>query len=304
MQGAFRCFLIFLFFIFFQPAKAQPQCTEAERLHILTNHIRSIKVYSLKLNRDIDKRTFLDYRLNYDRSGNMTEQICYDSTDLEMMKWTNLYDGQRLKGRVFCYYRDTLLKTSIRYTNKGFPESERSENGEGEEMFRFTYICNPKGQIIESKEDFFPACNSFVKMAYKFDQQGYILLRYLGETKNASHLHYTYEYDKSGALRLITEHGMDTLASGAISFDYVKSGFLKTFSVKHENGKRFKIFYTLDPHGYLKEESKNLYLNTVLLDQEKNDFTTDSKGNITKRLRYRMNNELYKLYNYTYEYFD
>jgi hypothetical protein len=287
-----------------QAGLAQPQMTEAERLHNMQNHIRNVKVYSLKLNRDIDKRTFLDYQINYDRLGNMKDQTFYDSTDLEMMKWTNLYEGQVLKGHVFCYYRDTLLKTTIRYDDKGFQAEETSENGDGQVMFHFTYVCDPKGRVVQSKEEVFPACNPFVKMAYRFDQQGYILLRFLGEAKNSVRLHFSYEYDKSGLLKTITEHGLDTLPSGSIMFDYVKSGLLKAFTVKNENGKRFKAYYLMDPHGNPKEESKNLYLNSVLIDQEKDVFTTDSKGKVTKRLRYRMNNELYKLYNYSYEYYE
>ncbi len=304
MVGSGRYMLATLFLILAHATWGQPQMTEAEHLRTLHNKIKTTKVYSLKLNKDIDKRTFLDYLVHYDRNGNMQEQIFYDSTDLEMMKWTNLYEGLQLKGRVFCYYRDTLLKTTIWYDEKGNLAEEVSENTNGEVMFRFTYKCDPKGHVLQSKEEIFPACNGFVKMAYKFDQQGYILLRFLGESKNASRLHFSYEYDKSGAIRAITEHGMDTLASGSINFDYARPGYLKAFTVKNENGKRFKVFYSLDTHGYLKEESKNLYLNTVLLDQERNVYTTDSKGNITKRLRYRMNNELFKLYNYSYEYYD
>jgi hypothetical protein len=305
MTPFFRVFLFWVLFLITFRVVSQPILTDAEKLHNRNNKLKTVNVYSLKLNRDIDKRTFLDHKINYDPQGNILEQTYYDSTDLEMLKWTNMYNSsEQLTKRIFCIYRDTVAITSIRYDTKGIPVDEITENPDGVMFNKFNFRCDAKGRIIESKEEIFAEIQPYIKQAYKFDQQGFLLLRFLGESKAHVKHNFKYEYTRSGLLSRITEAGHDTVPFGWIVFEYERNGFLKTFTVKHENGKVYKVYYSHDTHGNLKSEARNFYLNTLLLDQEKSEFTMDSKGNIKKQLKYRKNNELSVLYNYTYEFYD
>jgi hypothetical protein len=284
--------------------KSQPRQVEAERLVMERCRVRSQKIYSLRLNHDIDKRTLLDQVMKYDAQGNLREQIYYDSTDLEMLKWTQEYVDNRLIGQILCIYRDTIARISIFYDKKGFPKEEIMETGEGQAICKFKYTCNNSGQIISSLQDVFPAMSSFVKQAYKYDERGFLILRYIGEQKPGRNFRYAYQYDKKGHLGKIVQEGMDTIATGWISYDYTRDGFLKSFGVKHPNGKHYKCYRTYDRHGHLAEELKNLSLNTLLVDQERNEFICDSKGLKKKRLRYKINKQLDMLYNYEYEYYE
>ena len=305
MPFSIRFSLLLFSIIFSYSLHSQPSQSDADRLHTKKNKLKTVNIYSLKLNKDIDKRTFLSQRMKFDEDGNVIEQIYFDSTDLEMFKWTNLYNTSHLiRGRVFCQYRDTIAKTNIQYDEKGFPSEETTQNADGVIFSKFSFRCDPKGKIISSTEEVFPEIQDFVKQSYKFDQQGYLILRFISDSKSHVKHDFKYEYTKSGLLSKVTEVGHDTVPFGWIAYDYERDGSVKTFSVKHENGKHFKVYYSYDGHGGMKSESKNLYLNTLLLDQEKNEFTLDSKGNIKKRLKYRMNNELSVLYNYTYEYYE
>jgi hypothetical protein len=300
-----RVFLFFILSLISFRMFSQPQLNEAEKMHNRNNQLKTVNVYSLKLNRDIDKRTFLDHKINYDRQGDILEQTYYDSTDLEMLKWTNIYNSSRqLTARIFCIYRDTVAKTTITYDSKGFPVEEITQNTDGVMFNRFLFRCDAKGRITESTEEIFAEIGPYIKQAYKFDQQGFLLLRFLGESKAHVKHNFKYEYTRSGLLSKITEAGHDTVPFGWILFDYERDGLPKTFTVKHENGKVYKVYYSHDAHGSLKSESRNFYLNTLLLDQEKSEFTIDSKGNIKKQLKYKKNNELSVLYNYTYEFYD
>jgi hypothetical protein len=214
---------------------------EADRLLMERCRVKSQKIYSLRLNHDIDKRTLLESILRYDPNGNLREQIVYDSTDLEMLKWTHIYAENRLMGQILCIYRDTVARISMHYDKKGFPRDEMMETGEGIAICKFTYTCNNSGQITSSLQDVFPAMGDFIKQAYKYDDQGFLILRYIGEQKPGRNFRYAYEYDKKGRLEKIIQEGMDTVAMGWISYDYTRDGFLKSFGVKHPNGKHYKL---------------------------------------------------------------
>ncbi|HXC07163.1 MAG TPA: hypothetical protein VNZ86_20525 [Bacteroidia bacterium] len=283
---------------------AQPAQTEAERKLYQQNKIKVIEINSLKLNRDIDKRTFLDERIKIDREGHILEQTYYDSTGLEMLKWTNCWQGAHQTDRIFCIYRDTIAKTHMTYNEKGFPLTEWTENPDGLPLCKFNFTCDVKGRITESAEEVFPEFQAYLKQAYKHDLQGYMILRYMDESKGHVKLHYKYGYTKDGQLEKVTEMRQDTVDYGFVNTEYTKKGFRKGYTVKNLNGKKFRCFYEFDPHGYLKEEAKFYSVNTLNLDQEHNSYVTDSHGNIKKRLRYRANNELYMLYNYSYEYWE
>ncbi|MFI5149150.1 MAG: hypothetical protein ACHQRM_05410 [Bacteroidia bacterium] len=282
---------------------AQPARTEAEKQLYARNKIKTIEVTSLKLNKDIDKLTLLDERTRLDRDGNILEQTYFDSTGLEMLKWTYIWKGGRETERIFCTYRDTIAKSYLYYNEKGGLRSEITENNDGKPLCKFTYTCDAKGRVTESSEDVYPEFQSFLKQAYRSDRQGYLILRYMDESKSHIRVHYKYEYSRKGLLEKVVEMKMDTVDFAWINIDYTRDGFRKTFSVRHLNGKRYKCFYTYDSHGYLKEETGFYYLNTVVLDQERNSFMVDAKGKIKKRIKYR-NNEMYMLYNYTYEYWE
>jgi hypothetical protein len=284
---------------------AQPVMNEAEKDHARQSKLKEQSAFSLQLNRDIDKRTFLSQKVSFDEQGNTLEQTYYDSTDLEKVKWTNIFSpAHKLTGRIFCEYRDTIAITTIHYSANGFPENEITANTDGVMLIKTVYTCDAKGHIIRATEEIFPESETYIKHAYRYDQQGFLILRFLSESKSHVKHDFKYEYTKSGLLSKVTESGHDTVPFGWISFDYEKNGAFRFFSVKHENGKHFKVYYSYDSHGGLKAESKNLYLNTVLLDQERSEFTLDAKGNIKKRLKYKMNNELSVLYNYTYRYYE
>jgi hypothetical protein len=284
---------------------SQPLLNEAERARNQQNRLKTVNVYSLKLNKDIDKRTFLDHKLSYDQEGKLLEQTYYDSTDLEMLKWTNIYNSrQQLSERIFCVYRDTIAETVFHYAGNGSLIEEITQNADGVLFSKISYNCDSKGKIISSREEIFPELQPYLHQAYKFDQQGYLLLRFLGESKFHVEHNFKYQYARNGLLEKITEAGHDTVPFGWIIYDYERDGLPKAFTVKHENGKMYKVYYSYDNHQGLKSESRNFYLNTLLLDQEKSEFTNDAKGNIKKQLKYRKNNELSVLYNYTYEYYE
>ncbi|HXC03112.1 MAG TPA: hypothetical protein VNZ86_00095 [Bacteroidia bacterium] len=293
--------LLFLFFTGF--ISAQPLQTEAEKQLYVQNKIKTIEVSSLKLNRDIDKRTLLDERVKLDKDGNMLEQTYYDSTGLEMMKWTHVYKGGKLSERFFCIYRDTIAISTLHYSEKGFIQSEFTENTDGKPLCQFLYTCDAKGKITESSEEVFPEFQNYLKQAYKTDRQGFLILRFMDETKNHIRVHYKYEYSRKGLLEKVTEMKLDTVDFAWINIEYTREGFRKGFTVRHLNGKRYKCFYAYDNHGFLKEEAGFYFLNTVVLDQERNSYMADAKGKVKKRIKYR-NNEMYMLYNYSYEYWE
>ncbi len=301
----FRCIWCFVLVILSRSVLAQPQMNNTERANFQKNHLLSTSAYALKLNRGIDKHTFLEQRTSYDIQGNISSITQYDSTDLEMLKWTCAYNANnQLISRSFCIYRDTIAKTTVTYTEKGFPSEETTENADGVTLLKFVYVCDAKGKIRKATEDIFPESKEYVRQAYRFDQQGFLLLRFLGEAKGRARINYSYDYTKTGLLSRMTEIGQDTIPFGWVEFEYTKDGALRSFSVKHENGKRYRIFTNYDSHGGLKEQFKSLYLNTVLLDQEKDEYTVDSKGLVKKRLRYKFNNELFMLYNFTHEFYE
>jgi hypothetical protein len=279
---------------------AQPDQTEAERLLYVRNKIKTIEISSLRLNRDIDKRTLLNERIQIDREGHILEQTFYDSTGLEMMKWTQLWSGSRQTGRVFCIYRDTVAKTVFVYNDKGFPLEEITENADGAPLCKFRYTCDAQGRIIEAKEEIFPELQAYVKQAYKSDLQGFLILRFMDESKGHAWIHYSYTYSKKGELEKISETKKDTVDFAWVNIEYTKDGFRKGFTVRHLNGKKFKCYYAFDGHGNLKDEAKYYSFNTVVIDQERNSYVVDSQGNIKKKLKYRTNNKLYALYNYSY----
>jgi hypothetical protein len=303
MRSAWKTAFFILFFpVFF--LQAQPRQTETEQSRIALNKIKRLESHSLKLNKDIDKRTFLDHVQQFDSEGRIQQQVYYDSTELEMNKWSFSYKQGRLATEVFCTYRDTIAKTSFFYDEHGFPALEVTENQEGRTLSKLAFVCDKKGRITEARAEVFPEINSYVKQAYGYDQRGFLMLRFLSENKSFCKLHFDYTYDKSGRLLKIQSSSADSLPGGAIEYDYGRGGQIHLFSVKSGLGKRFKCYYTTDSHGHIVEELKSYSLNSVVLDQQHDVFTMDSKGCIKKRLRYKMNNELYMLYNYTYSYFN
>jgi hypothetical protein len=295
--------LSLLFCLFALPLLGQPLQREAEKERIAGWKIRTSKSFSLKLNHDIDKRTLLDCITRYDTDGNETEQVYYDSTGLEMLKWTHLYARGRQYKQILCIYRDTVACTYRYYNEKGFPKEEITENGEGLPISKMTFTCNSKGRILEAHQDIFPASAGYVKQAYKYDTQGFLILRFIGDNVPVRNLQFVYGYSKKGQLEKITQLSRDTIPAGWITYDYTRGGQLKSMIVKHPGGKRYNCNYYYDSHERLQSELKNYSLNALLIDQEKDEYICDRFGIKKKRLRYKMNKELDMLYNYEYEFY-
>jgi hypothetical protein len=290
------------FFLYCFPLKGQEGV--GENPGKVSNPVKTITISSLRLNKDIEKRNNLDHLIRFDREGRKTEEVYYDSVGLELFKITNFYEGKRLAARIYCAYRDTLAKTVYLINEKGSPKEEYTATAEGQLLSRYSFSCNAQGKVVSSLVEITPENYNLVKQVYRFDDIGFYIYQFLGEIKTGGHLKFSYEYDKTGILNKIAEVRTDSVSLGSILYDRNKAGQIREFSVRHPNGKRYKCYYKYNDHGQLKEESRNVYLNTVLLDQEKNEFNLDAHGNIKKRLRYRMNHDLYMLYTYSYEFYE
>jgi hypothetical protein len=301
MAYSFRLSLFFCLLAL--PLLGQPLQREAAKTRIAGWKIRTCTSLSLKLNHDIDKRTLLDCITRYDMEGNETEQVYYDSTGLEMLKWTQLYGHGRLYEQILCIYRDTVARTYRHYDEKGFPKEEITENGGGLPISKMSFTCTNKGRILNAQQDLFPASAAYVKQAYKYDAQGFLILRFIGENEPVRNLQFIYDYNKKGQLEKITQLSRDTIPAGWITYDYTRAGQLKSMLVKHPDGKRYTCNYFYDAHERLHGELKNYSLNTLLIDQERDEYTCDRFVIKKKRLRYKINKELDMLYNYEYEFY-
>ena len=292
-----------LFYLLIIPLLAQPLQREAEKARIAAWKVHTCKAFSLKLNHDIDKRTLLDCITRYDSDGNELEQVYYDSTGLEMLKWTSLYARGKMYSQILCIYRDTVARSILHFDEKGFVREELTENGEGLPISKMTFTCNSKGRILSALEDIFPASAAFVKQAYKYDTRGFLILRFIGDNVPVRNLQFTYGYNKKGELEKITQLSRDTIPAGWITYEYSRGGQLKSLVVKHPDGKRYISKYFFDSHERLQSELKNYSLNALLIDQETDEYICDRFGMKKKRLRYKMNKELDLLYNYEYEFY-
>lgn len=231
---------------------------------------------------------YLKEKLTFDKKGNQTEKIEYnsDGTIKQKESWKYNENYQLIENKNVYQSNRKLTKKYI-YNSRGNLVEKIYYNSDGNQFDKFVYAYNSNGQISESNN--YRAGVKGMKNIFKYNSNGLLVSKTTYTSYGTLHSKLTYKYDSNENLTGRSYFdGVTGREEERYVMKYNDEGFETLFELynrfNEKEGSEFKI---------LDDENNSIlrsYKNPETVGYNSYKYTYDNEGNWTKKISFEILN--------------
>jgi len=221
-----------------------------------------------------------DFKILFNKRGNVTENILYNSDGSLKKKFTYKYDdmGNMIEGNIFKSDGSLKEKSTARYDENGNVIERNIFKSDGSLKEKSTHRYDENGNVIEWN-DYGRDSILTGKSTSRYDENGNMIEEITYYSFSIHEFKITYKYDKKGKMLEKNEYNNSTNSLEKSSF----------YKYDRNGNKKERITYTYDLDGNRIYDGKHTY-------------KYDAKGNKIQWKMFRPNRKLKPVLKYTYKY--